>query len=199
MSRAGGPAAPAPRHVPLATPMRAPQVSLVTGAATAAAPVDASSRRPRRRFRAAPWLFLAPAFFMYAAFFLWPALDLVRLSLTSWDGLGPKTFVGLENYERLLGDRIFWRAFRHNVGFLLAGLVVPVAVGLALALALSRSRMYGRVLFRTVFFLPQVLSSVTVAIIWGWIYNPSFGALNVGLEAIRANFEKRAPKFRDPA
>jgi raffinose/stachyose/melibiose transport system permease protein len=145
-------------------------------------------RAQKRRGRLVPWLFLAPALIMYGWFFIWPALDLVRLSLLSWDGLGPKTFVGLDNYERLLGDRLFWRAFRHNVGFLLAGMVVPVTIGLVLAVALSRSRLYGRVFFRTVFFLPQVLSSVTVAIIWGWIYNPSFGALNVGLETLGLGF-----------
>lgn len=149
--------------------------------ATVAAP--ARSRRPF-----APWLFLAPALVMYGAFFLWPALDLVRLSLVQWDGLGPKTFVGLDNYERLLGDRLFWRAFQHNVGFLLAGMTVPVATGLVLAVALARTAMYGRVVFRTIFFLPQVLSSVTVAIIWGWIYNPSFGALNVALERTGLGF-----------
>ena len=138
----------------------------------------------RKSWGVAPWLFLAPAILVYGGFFLWPAFELVRLRLVQWDGLGSRTFVGLDNYERLLSDRLFWRAFQHNVAFLVAGMTIPVAVGLALAVALARSRLYGRVLFRTIFFLPQVLSSVTVAIIWGWIYNPSFGALNVALERV---------------
>ncbi|MEX2540896.1 MAG: sugar ABC transporter permease, partial [Trueperaceae bacterium] len=125
---------------------------------------------------------------VYAAFFLYPAVELVVLSLQSWDGLGPREFVGLEQYSRLMSDRLFWLSLRHNLLWLLGATVVPVVAGLLLALLLARSRMYGRVLFRTVFFLPQVLSSVTVAIIWGWIYNPTFGALNVTLNALGLEF-----------
>lgn len=131
-----------------------------------------------------PFLYILPALLVYGGFFLLPAFNLVSLSFQDWDGLNPARDVGFANYERLWNDRFFWMAFRHNVYWTLAAVVVPVAVGLLLAIMLSRSPMYGRVFFRTIFFLPQVFSSVTVAIIWGWIYNPRFGAINSTLQAI---------------
>lgn len=134
--------------------------------------------------RIVPYLYITPALLMYGAFFLLPALRLVSLSFQDWDGLNPARNVGFANFERLWNDRFFWMAFRHNVYWTIGAVIVPVFIGLLLAVMLSRSSMYGRVFFRTIFFLPQVFSSVTVAIIWGWIYNPRFGALNSTLEIL---------------
>lgn len=106
------------------------------------------------------------------------------MSFYKWDGIRPRTFAGLDNYERLIGDRRFWTALEHNFFWMVAAVIVPVAVGLFLAVLLSRSPMYGRVFFRTIFFMPQIFSSITVAIIWGWIYNPTYGALNTFLGGI---------------
>jgi raffinose/stachyose/melibiose transport system permease protein len=137
-----------------------------------------------------PIIYIGPALLMYSLFFLWPAFQLVRLSFLDWDGLSQKVFVGFENYQTLLSDRYFWMAFRNNFSWMLGAIIFPVFFGLSLAILLSRSSMFGRVFFRTIFFLPQVLSSVTVSIIWGWIYNPSYGALNtllssLGLDTLR--------------
>ncbi len=134
--------------------------------------------------------YILPAFIIYAMFFLYPATQLVWLSLHKWDGLNPREFIGLENYASLLQDELFWLAFKNNILWMGGGIVVPVIIGLMLAIMLSRSPMHGKVLFRTIYFLPQVLSSVTVAIIWGWIYEPRHGALNkllggVGLEELQ--------------
>jgi len=138
----------------------------------------------------APALYIGPAFLLYTVFFIWPAVQLIQLSLLEWDGLSPKVFIGLGNYQKLLYDQYFWLSLRHNLSWMLGAIIVPVFFGLFLAILLSRSAMFGRVFFRTIFFLPQVLSSVTVSIIWGWIYNPSYGALNslltsFGLESLR--------------
>lgn len=138
-----------------------------------------------------PYLYLTPAVAMYSAFFLLPTIQLVYLSLHEWDGLSPRRYVGLENFSKLFDDRFFWNAFQHNVVWMIAAVIVPVLAGLLLALLLSRTPLFGRVFFRTVFFLPQVLSSVTVAIIWGWIYNPAFGAANSALEIIGLGFLKQ--------
>jgi ABC-type sugar transport system permease subunit len=139
---------------------------------------------PKRRNPGA-YLYLAPALVVYAAFFLWPTFRLIQLSLQKWDGLSPPAFVGLENYRKLLlDDPLFWKAFWNNASWMLAAIIVPVFFGLLLAILLVRSPIHGRVIFRTIYFLPQVISSVVVAIIWNWIYNPSFGALNSLLEAV---------------
>lgn len=148
--------------------------------------------KKKKKLDIGPYLYIAPALIMYAAFFLYPAFQLIILSFQKWDGLEPKIFVGLANYKKLLFvDQKFWTAFWHNIGWMIAALFVPVVTGLLLAILLTRGRIRGRVLFRTIYFLPQVFSSVVVAIIWKWIYNPSFGALNRTLEVIGLGFLQR--------
>ncbi|MFO8037582.1 MAG: sugar ABC transporter permease [Anaerolineales bacterium] len=146
----------------------------------------------KKKLDMVPYLYIAPALIMYAAFFLYPAFQLIILSFQNWDGIEPKVFVCLANYKRMLfADPNFWIAFKHNIGWMIAALFVPVAIGLLLAILLTRGRIKGRVIFRTIYFLPQVFSSVVVAIIWKWIYNPTFGALNSMLEFIGLGFLQR--------
>jgi ABC-type sugar transport system permease subunit len=76
----------------------------------------------------------------------------------------------------------------HNLAWMVAAILIPTLLGLLLAVFLVRSPIYGKVFFRTVFFLPQILSSVAVAIIWRWIYNPSYGVINTILRAIGLDF-----------
>lgn len=122
---------------------------------------------------------MLPGFILYTLFFLWPLAQLVQLSTLQWKGIGPRKFIGIQNYLTLFADdSLFWLSAKHNLFWLAAGIVIPIIIGLFLALLLVRSNLYGRLVFRTIFFLPQVLSSVVVAIIWRWIYNPSFGAVN---------------------
>lgn len=149
--------------------------------------MDASGRRhddARPRSRSRPWLFLLPAAVLYTSFVLWPTYRMFELSLFSWDGVRPRRFTGALNYQQLVADPLFWSSFQNNALWIGAALVVPVFLGLALAILLARTRVMGRIFFRTVFFLPQVLSTVVVAVIWGWIYNPSFGALNTTVRAL---------------
>jgi len=131
-----------------------------------------------------PFLFIVPALAVYSAFFIYPLVKLLELSLFRWDGILARKFIGLRHYEKLLSDDRFWGAISHNFTWMIAAIIVPVLFGLLLAILLSRSSMYGSIIFRTIFFMPQVFSSVTVALIWQWIYNPSYGAINVFLGAI---------------
>jgi raffinose/stachyose/melibiose transport system permease protein len=139
------------------------------------------------------WLFLggflAPSLIIYMLFFLWPLSKLIRLSTYKWDGISEPVFVGLQNYQRLLtSDARFWGAFQNNLIWVFAALLIPTIIGLMLAILLVQSRLKGKIIFRTLYFLPQVLSSVVVAIIWRWIYNPTRGALNVFLNSLGLNF-----------
>ena len=131
-----------------------------------------------------PYLFIVPALLVYGGFFFYPLIKLVELGLYKWDGILERRFVGLRHYQKLLGDERFWEALSHNFSWMIAAIIIPVLFGLILAILLSRSSMYGSIFFRTIFFMPQVLSSVTVSLIWSWIYNPSYGAINVFLRAI---------------
>jgi raffinose/stachyose/melibiose transport system permease protein len=138
-----------------------------------------------------PFLFIAPALAFYLAFFIWPYMQLIWLSLLDWSGYGERTYVGLQNYARLMEDKQFWLSFQHNVTWSLAAIVIPVILGFVLAILLSRTSMHGKVFFRAVYFMPQVISSISVAVVWGWIYNPTFGLLNQSLEFLGLGFFAR--------
>lgn len=143
--------------------------------------------RPRTRVsgkRLTPYGFLFPGFLVYGMFFLWPAWQMLRLTFFHWNGVTPGSVAGIDNYTRMAGDPLFWNAFRNTAIWTVAAIFIPVLVGLGLAILLSRSKVLGKTLFRTLLFLPQVVSSVVVAVIWGWIYNPSFGALNTFLRSV---------------
>ncbi|TXR55770.1 carbohydrate ABC transporter permease [Quadrisphaera setariae] len=149
------------------------------------APPAAPRRRGDRRFlRALPYL--VPAAGLYVAFLVYPMLDAVRLSFFSWNGFrtSEPEFVGLRNYVRMLtNDPVFYTALSNSVIWVVLSLLVPMLLGLLLALALNR-RMIGRNLFRSVFYIPAVFASITVAAMWRWIYNPTVGSLNQFLEAV---------------
>jgi len=146
---------------------------------------------PRRGAVARHWtkyrtgyFFIAPAFLLYALFMIYPFFQSVRLSFTDWDGVQPvKTWIGFDNYRALFHDHELWNALRNNVVWVIIGTISPMVIGLFLAMLLWR-RPRGFTLFRTAFFMPQVLSSVVIAIVWGWIYNPIFGLLNESLDAV---------------
>lgn len=129
-------------------------------------------------------LFLLPALVLYAVFMIYPFLQSIYFSFTDWNGVLPqKTFVGLDNYRRLIQDDLLWSSLGHTLIWVVIGTIGPLVLGLLLAVLLWR-RPRGFTLFRTVYFMPQVLSSVVIAIVWGWIYNPVFGILNRGLDAV---------------
>ncbi len=116
------------------------------------------------------WLFILPALLMYAAFVLLPFLLSIQYSFFRWDGIGPMTWVGLQNYQTvlqvpdLLGT--IFNAFRLVVFFSF----IPVTLGLVVASVIHRVAT-GRLgaVARTVLFLPQVIPLVAAGIIWGWL------------------------------
>jgi ABC-type sugar transport system permease subunit len=145
-------------------------------------------RRHWSRYRAG-YLFILPSVVLYAMFMIYPFFQSIYLSFTDWNGVGEiGDFVGLQNYRDMLRDDLLWKSLWHNMIWVVIGTIGPMVIGLLLALLLWR-RPKGFTLFRTVYFLPQVLSPVVIAIAWGWIYNPVFGLLNealnrVGLESL---------------
>jgi raffinose/stachyose/melibiose transport system permease protein len=148
----------------------------------------AGANTTRRRSRTAArqmaglW-FVLPALVIYFMFFGLPFLATIGLSFTDWNGLGWPDFTGLANYARLAADGSMWSALSNNLIWVVLGTAVPVIVGLILAVMLwSDAR--GSVAYRTIFFLPVILSPVVIGVIWGWIYNPLFGLLNTGLREI---------------
>ena len=134
------------------------------------------------------WKHLAlvgPAGVLYLWLVLVPAVQAVRYSATDWDGMSP-TFdlVGLDNYRRLLTrDSVFGRAMVNSLEFMLVVVVCQTALSLVLALALQRNSRLNVVL-RSIYFFPTILSSVSVAFIWSFVYDPTFGLANTALSAV---------------
>ena len=131
--------------------------------------------------RITPWLFLLPGLMVFGLAVLLPMVLTAGFSFTEWNGFGPMTFVGLDNYTRAIGDAIFRSSFLHVLIYIGATLVLEVAVGLGLAGLIHMRR--GGVWFRVAVFAPVMLPAVVVAVLWSFIYNPDFGLVNGALEA----------------
>jgi ABC-type sugar transport system permease subunit len=142
-------------------------------------------RRAFRRSSLTPYLFLAPALVVYTAFLVYPMLVSLYTSFFDWDGMSATmTFVGFKNYLSIFfDDEVARVALLNNVFWTLGCLVVPTGIGLLLALALNRG-LRGTLVLRTIFYAPAVLPLVAVGLIWSWMYNPNFGALNILLKAV---------------
>ncbi|MEU4428233.1 sugar ABC transporter permease [Actinoplanes sp. NPDC024001] len=123
-------------------------------------------------------LMMAPFLALYLLFVIGPALYMVLMSFfdTSLVREGLGSFAGLRNYAEAFGDRAFWESMWHTVWFTI--LTTPPLVVLAFVLALLADRVRrGRWFFRLAFFLPYILPSAVVALIWMWIYTPELGLL----------------------
>ena len=131
-----------------------------------------------------PLLFLLPSFLLYALFALVPIVQTVQISFLKWDGFSTaRTFVGAENYQGLASDAVFRSALWHNVTWTVMTICVAVSAALLLSVTLARLRR-GRTFFRVAFFLPNVISLSVVAIIWGQLYHPLVGPVNIILKRI---------------
>jgi ABC-type sugar transport system permease subunit len=152
----------------------------VTRAGTTAAP----PRRKARHGGLTPWLFALPALLVYVVFLVYPSFSSLFFSLTDWDGLSPDYhIIGLDNYAAMAKDPVVVRAALNNLIWSAVTIVVPVVLGLILAVLLN-GKVRGKPILRMVFYTPGVLPLVAVASIWGWLYNPQYGAVNAALRAI---------------
>lgn len=142
-----------------------------------------SSRWRNLRRRMVPYAFIAPSASIFALFMFLPVVLTFVLSLQRSSGLGPAEFIGLENYGELLGDQVFRRAFLNTLVFTLATVPTSLALGLWSAVGLNK-KLRGTALFRSVFYLPVVISGVAVGIIMVWNFNETVGVANQILERV---------------
>jgi ABC-type sugar transport system permease subunit len=127
-------------------------------------------------------LSLLPVLTVFATFFLAPLVVLVVTSLTDWGGLEFK-YVGLENFKTMFGDATFWKAVRNTALYCAAGVFVQVPLGCLVGIILAQHVRGWRV-FRTILFVPFVISGAAYALIFALFYNPRYGLLNGALGAI---------------
>jgi raffinose/stachyose/melibiose transport system permease protein len=110
-------------------------------------------------------------------------MSVLEFSFLKWDGVSQdREWIGLGNYAKLLGDRVFWQALSNTLQWSAMIVVINVGVGLALAAILARMKR-GRTLIQTCFMVPVVLAPITTAIIWRWMYQPD-GIINSMLRGI---------------
>ncbi|HEY5584202.1 MAG TPA: sugar ABC transporter permease [Ruminiclostridium sp.] len=132
-----------------------------------------------------------PALIFYVAIFLYPIFRAVTMSFYRWSGLtsGTEKFIGLNNFKKLLQDDRFWLTVKNSAVLMICVPVGVVVLALLFAAMLTRRKLAENNLYRTIFFLPNVLSVVVIAMLWQLIYHPTLGILNtllekVGLESI---------------
>ena len=130
-------------------------------------------------------LYLLPAFLIYFLFTFIPILKTFRASFFDWNGFTEnRTFIGLGNYIDLLSDPLFLKAISNNLVFIIFYSIIPILIGLMLSALLTGQPIPGFNFFRTVYFLPQVISMVVVGVIWRWMFNPVSGPINQFLSLI---------------
>lgn len=140
--------------------------------------------------RKAKWgigLGLVPALVIYIGFAIVPIVISFFYSFVKWDGFSPMHFVGFANFKRLIHDPLFWNSLKNNIYVIIASVVGQLVLALFFALILN-TKIKGAKFFRTVGFMPVVLSSVVVSLTWSLILNPSNGLLNTVLNHIGLGF-----------
>lgn len=143
----------------------------------------AEIRPTRNRFKRAlrsltDFLYIVPALALFIVFVLYPIFYIVQASLLDWNGIAQGSFVGLDNYVKLFThDRSFMLALRNSVFWIFLTIFPQMFIGFALALMLN-SDVWGRNIYRAIFYLPAIISPVVIGIVWRRIYNPFGGFLS---------------------
>jgi multiple sugar transport system permease protein len=139
-------------------------------------------RPPKRKSHAGlgitPYLFIGPSLFGVLVFLLIPVTIAAILSFTSWNLISAPTFIGIDNYARMIGDSRSINALVRSGYFVL--LTVPLQTVLALGIALLLQRNFrGRSMFRALYVLPWLATPVALAVIWHWLLDPTTGPLQL--------------------
>ncbi len=120
------------------------------------------------KFRAAPYLFLAPALVLLGIFVIYPIFAVIYYSFTDYDIIRPPVFIGLENFQNLFADKTFWLALTHSFVYLL---VTPILIVLSIALAIVVNRqLRGIHIYRVLYFVPAVSGSIAIGLSWRWLF-----------------------------
>ena len=123
------------------------------------------------------WLFVAPWVIGFILFTGGPILASLILSFTHWDIVNPPQWAGLENYQDMLQDDLFFQSLKVTTIYAVVAVPLQIIVGLLIAILLNtKIRLIG--LYRTLFYLPAILPIVSVAVMWRWILSRDWGLIN---------------------
>ncbi|MFN3844635.1 MAG: carbohydrate ABC transporter permease [Paracoccaceae bacterium] len=117
------------------------------------------------------WAFLALPVLFYVVIRFYPTANAMVLSFQSWNLLGPRQWVGLDNYAKLWADPVFWKVFRNTFVYLILGTPISLIISFVIAYQLDKTRFLHSTL-RALYFLPFLTSTVAMAWVWRWFYQP---------------------------
>lgn len=137
------------------------------------------NERKRGKFKKAltVGLFTAPALIVYMVYVIYPILSTLHYSFYRWDGKSREVFIGFENYIQLFHDPIFWTSLANNVWVVITSVFVQIPLGLIMALMLF-APIKGIRFFSSVYFLPFLMSTVAIGLLWVYMFDPISGIIN---------------------
>lgn len=128
--------------------------------------------------------FILPGLIIYIFIVIIPIFNTIYHSAFKWNILGSKNFIGFDNFVNLFTkDRIFIKSMKNTFLLMISSLVVQTPLAILLAVALSGKIKLKRY-YKTVFFMPNIIASVAIGLLWTFIYNPEFGIINRFLESV---------------
>lgn len=127
-----------------------------------------------------------PSILVYSVYIMLPIAIAVYYSLTKYSGIGKPKYIGLLNYERMLGDKVFWTSFRNTMLMFLVAFTLLLILSFLLALLLN-SKLKFADLSKSFIFSPAIIAPIIVGIIWVYILDPNIGIVNNLLDAIGAS------------
>lgn len=137
-----------------------------------------SARRRRKKWNVSGWLFILPAVIAFLVFKYYPILLAMAITFFKYDIMNPPgPFVGAANYIRALKDPALINAIKNNLQFLLIMILINLFIPMCLAIMVNEVRKY-KTLVRTLYYIPAILPSVVVTVLWKYIWQPDYGLAN---------------------
>jgi multiple sugar transport system permease protein len=137
----------------------------------------------RRSETISGYLFILPNLLLFLTFTLFPIGFAFYLTFTDWDLSGASNYVGFANFEAMSNDKLFWKTTGNSLYYTFVAVPTGVFVAFWLATMMNR-QIWGRLTYRTLYFLPHVTLAAASALVWNWIYHPDLGLLNYMLEFV---------------
>lgn len=129
------------------------------------------------------YLFVLPLLIGLLFFTVWPVFQSLLISFCKYNIITSPKFIGTKNYVELFHDPLFWQSLKVTVIYSIVSVPLGLGAGLLVALLMNQ-KVKGIAIFRTIYYLPAVVSGVAVSLLWMWIFNPDYGLANVALKSV---------------
>lgn len=131
-----------------------------------------------------PYLFILPFVLLFLTFMVYPILESFYLSFTAAEG-STSSWVGLDNFRQILGDRLFWKSMLNTLTILVVQVPIMLFLAFLMAVAVNNDKIKGRSIFRLAIFMPVLIDLVTYSVVFSIIFNDQYGVLNYLLKLVR--------------